>query len=293
MIQAPQHSRPFAWILLGLALGGIGLVLLLGPDAPPPPASMLPSADGLLETLRAEVKIEREARVALAREVAELRARSESTTAAAPGRSGVGSPPKLESVGSTPEVANARSEMRPVTRAADSEAASEQRPAFDEEELVTAGFNRVDATHLRERWEKLMLEKLELNDRAMREGYFMTSRHGAESAAFDLSFRSEVGDAGYAAYLYATSQDNSVVVRGVLPNSAGRAAGLEMGDQIVRYDGSAIFTTPELQIQTSSGVRGESVEVDVLRNGRTISLRAPRGPLGVVTEAARRSPSSR
>jgi predicted metalloprotease with PDZ domain len=183
--------------------------------------------------------------------------------------------------------------VRPATRAAESEAGSEQRPAFDEEALVTAGINRVDATHLRERWAKLMLEKLELNDRAMREGYFMTPRHGAESGALDLGFRSEVGEAGYAAYLYATSQDNSVVVRGVLPNSAGRAAGLEMGDQIVRYDGSAIFTTPELQIQTSSGVRGESVEVDVLRNGRTISLRAPRGPLGVVTEAARRSPSSR
>jgi S1-C subfamily serine protease len=127
----------------------------------------------------------------------------------------------------------------------------------------------------------------------MREGYFMTPQHGAESGALDLGFQSEVGEAGYAAYLYATFQDNSVIVRGVLPDMAGRAAGLEIGDQIVRYGGSAIFTTPELQIQTSSGAKGETVEVDVLRDGRMISLRVPRGPLGVVTEAARRAPSSR
>jgi hypothetical protein len=269
------------------------MFLLVRRDGPPPRASLLPGTDALLETLRVELASEREAREALAREVAELRARSESTTGVAPGRVGVGLPPTLEAVGSTPEAANARSEVRPVTRAAESEADSERRPAFDEEALVTVGINRVDATHLRERWEKLMLEKLELNDRAMREGYFMTPQHGAESGALDLGFQSEVGEAGYAAYLYATSQDNAVIVRGVLPNLAGRAAGLEMGDQIVRYGGSAIFTTPELQMQTSSGAKGETVEVDVLRDGRMISLRVPRGPLGVVTEAARRSPSSR
>jgi len=293
MVQPPRHSRPLAWILLGLTLGGIGMFLLLRPDAPPPPASILPSADALLETLRAELKSEREAREALAREVAELRVRSESSTAVARARAEARSPPTLEAVGSIPEAAGARSEVRPVTRAAESEAASEQRPAFDEEALVTAGINRVDAIHLRERWEKLMLEKLELNDRAMREGYFMTPRHGAESGALDLGFRSEVGEAGYAAYLYATFQDNSVVVRGVLPNSAGRAAGLEMGDEIVRYGGSAIFATPELLIQTSSGARDETVAVDIRRDGRMISLHMPRGPLGVVTEAARRPPSSR
>ena len=293
MIEPPRHPRPLAWILLGLTLGGIGMLLLLRPDAPPPQASISPSADALLETLRAELKSERGAREALAREVAELRARSESSTAVAPGRAGGGSPPTPDAVGSTLETANVRTEVRPVTRAAESEAGSEQRPAFDEDALVTAGINRVDATHLRERWEKLTLEKLELNDRAMREGYFMTPRHGAESGALDLGFRSEIGEAGYAAYLYATFQDNSVVVRGVLRNSAGRAAGLEMGDEIVRYGGSAIFTTPELQILTSSGARGESVEIDVRRDGRTISLRVPRGPLGIVTEAARRFPSSR
>ena len=293
MIEPPRRSRPLAWILFSLTLGGIGMLLFLRPDAPLPQASISQSADALLETLRAELTSEREAREALAREVAELRARSESWAAVAPGRADARSTPTLEAVGSTPEAANARSEVRPATRAAESEAGSEQRPAFDEEALVTAGINRVDATHLRERWAKLMLEKLELNDRAMREGYFMTPRHGAESGALDLGFRSEVGEAGYAAYLYATSQDNAVVVRDVLPNSAGRAAGLEMGDQIVRYGGSAIFATPELLLQTSSGARGETVEVDVRRDGRMISLRVPRGPLGVVTEAARRSPSSR
>jgi C-terminal processing protease CtpA/Prc len=254
---------------------------------------MLPSPDALLETLRAGLKSEREAREALAREVAELRARSESSTVVAPARTGVGSPPTLETLASKPKAANAQSEVRPVTRAAESEAGSERRPAFDEDALVNAGINRIDATRLRERWEKLMLEKLELHDRAMRESYFMTPQHGAESTALDLAFRSEVGEADYNAYLYATSQDNAVVVRDVLSNATARATGLEIGDQIVRYGGSTILTISELQIQTMSGVRGESVEVDALRDGRMISLRAPRGPLGVVTEAARRPPSSR
>ena len=61
----------------------------------------------------------------------------------------------------------------------------------------------------------------------------------------------------------------------------GRPAGLQPGDEIVSYDGKRVFDMRELNAFTLEGRAGESVVVDVRRDGRTVQLVMPRGPIGI------------
>lgn len=147
-----------------------------------------------------------------------------------------------------------------------------------------------DAERLRARWERYELDKLALNDRAMRESFFMKPQHGEERAALDAAFRNDVGDDGYDAYLRATGKPNRVAVRELLPAGAGSRAGLEVGDELVQYAGVPVFSVADLQLLTASGRLGETVAIEILRGGKPLSLRASRGPLGVVLDPVRHAP---
>jgi C-terminal processing protease CtpA/Prc len=150
--------------------------------------------------------------------------------------------------------------------------------------------NQVDAQKLRQRWERLELDRLELSDRAMREGWFMTPRHVEEYRGLDAAFKADLGEDGYDAYLYATGQDNRVLVRDVLAGSAASAADIQPGDEIVSYNGTKIYTKTELLPQTAAGARGDLVTIDLIRRGEALSLRVQRGPLGVVLGSAKKAP---
>ena len=62
--------------------------------------------------------------------------------------------------------------------------------------------------------------------------------------------------------------------------SPAERAGLQPGDQIVSYDGERVFSTFELMQHTMASGDGDVV-VDVLRNGATMQIVLPRGPIGV------------
>jgi S1-C subfamily serine protease len=63
-----------------------------------------------------------------------------------------------------------------------------------------------------------------------------------------------------------------------------------VGDELVEYAGMRVFSTADLQLLTASGRLGETVSVDVVRGGQPLTLRAARGPLGIVLDAVRRAP---
>jgi hypothetical protein len=161
-------------------------------------------------------------------------------------------------------------------------------PLFDGEALTAAGLDLSEADRLRQRWERYELDKIELNDRALREGFFMTPRHRDEHRALDAGFRADLGEDGYEAYLVATGKPNRVALRDVIPGSAGSAAGLQPGDEILRYGSTRVFSVQELQLATASGQRGETVPVELLRDGEPITVYVPRGPLGVALVAVER-----
>ena len=62
------------------------------------------------------------------------------------------------------------------------------------------------------------------------------------------------------------------------------------GDIVLNYAQETMFDWNELKSATSEGELGEYVNVNVLRDGETVSLWVPRGPLGVRLGSARVEP---
>ena len=99
----------------------------------------------------------------------------------------------------------------------------------------------------------------------------------------DLSLRAELGDIEYEQYLTANGRPTAVQVGSVIESSPGQLAGLQSGDQITGYDGQRVFGTMELTQQTMQGEPGDSVVVDIVRDGAPMQIVLPRGPIGVTT----------
>jgi hypothetical protein len=281
--RVPRHRLPSWAAWLGLvAIASAVAYSLGGRLATAGVASAPVELEAQLEALQGALAAEQQARESLALELAALEAQTHALEAQ------LGVERRAAAPGSTarPE-ASAREPDGGVESA---EALAPRAPLFDVDALVASCMSRRDAETLRARWERYELERLQLNDRAMRLGYFMRPRHGLEHAALDAAFREEVGDDGYDAFLRATGKPNRVAVREVLPSGAGRVAGFEVGDQFERYDGLPVFSNADLQLLTASGRLGETVDVEVVRGGHPLTLRAARGPLGVVLDGVVRAP---
>jgi hypothetical protein len=281
----PAGQR-IAWVLL-LTVSAAGAFWLGTRQAGPagPAREGRPTdLEERVEALQGALALERAAREALAGELAELQLRTDWIA---------------DALAADPAARVADGEAAADERAAETGAAAEaaraasgaDAPLFDVEALVASCMPRADAEALRARWERHELDRIHLNDTARREGYFMRPRHRRERLALEASLRSAIGEAGYDAYLRATGKPNRVEVKAVLPEGAGRAAGLEVGDEVERYAGSRVFTVGNLQGLTAAGRLGETVSVEVLRDGRLVTLRVPRGPLGVVLEPVTRAPT--
>jgi hypothetical protein len=159
--------------------------------------------------------------------------------------------------------------------------------------LVKAGVNPELADDIIRRKNDIDLKKLELRDRATREQYLGTNRYNRELNALtaeDVSLREELGDTAYDKYLYASGQNNRVRVTSVMNGSQAEIAGVQNGDIILSYDDQNLFDWSELQQATTQGERGEYVNVNIERDGQTLNLWVPRGPLGVRLGAARLEP---
>jgi hypothetical protein len=159
--------------------------------------------------------------------------------------------------------------------------------------LVKAGISEEIAADIVRRRNEIELGKLELVDRASREGYAGTPRYARELSALmaeKISLREELGDASYDRYLYVNRQPNRVKATSVMLGSAAELAGMKGGDIILTYGDLRVFEWGELKQATSEGELGEYVSVDILRNGQLMSLWVPRGPLGVRLGSARVEP---
>jgi S1-C subfamily serine protease len=95
--------------------------------------------------------------------------------------------------------------------------------------------------------------------------------------------RSELGDTAYETYLEANGRSTAVSVNGVMQASPAQNAGLQVGDRIVGYDGKRVFSTGDLTAQTMNGTPGESVLVDIERDGAPMQIVLPRGPVGITS----------
>jgi len=258
---------------VALVVAGVTLIAALGGfwwsrGVPAPPARDSPASspvesgsDAELAALREALSDEVFAREQLAAEVELMRAVLAELTQ--PGVGGDVSAPVDDSP--TPEPAEGR-----LTEA----------ERF-EEALIEFGFVARELKALRGRWDQAQLERLELTDRAMREGWLHRPRHRRLIDQIDARMRLELGDEEYERMLIATGQPNQIRVRAVLGGSAAADAGVQVGDHLIAYAGRRVFSPKDVRKATAGGTKGESVQLRVERAGRSFSFVVPRGPLGL------------
>ncbi len=151
--------------------------------------------------------------------------------------------------------------------------------------LRAAGIDDQTIASIAERSDQYELARLELIDRATREGdrgseEFHEELEELEESRVDI--RAEIGDEAYDDYLINAGRDNRVIINSIINGSAASLAGIETGDVIYSYANSRIFTVRELQRATREGNRGEFIDIEVLRNGEEqLFYSIERGPMGV------------
>ena len=273
-----------AMLAAGAALG-MGVQILLHDDPPAPAAdtrSEVPAALKPLAAAEAMPGVDTAETSALQKEIA---ARQQLAQTVA----------RLEK-----ELHEMKSQLNPRPAAANTAAAPAttpviadttahtNEPVFDEDALRNAGLSMATVKQTRQRFEQLEMDRLFLRDRAIREGWMGTVRYSNEVEKLEgrkQDINNSLGDQGYDAYLYATNQSNRVVIRDMLEGSPARAAGLLPGDTVLSYDHKRMFATGDLQKATTGGKAGETVAVEIMRNGQAMTLYLPRGPLGVYLDA--------
>jgi hypothetical protein len=141
--------------------------------------------------------------------------------------------------------------------------------------LVQAGFTQERAEWIERRTQELQLQAQQAQYDAQRNG------QPVRGTDIESTLRKEMGDSEYEKYLSATGRPTEVQVMDVLASSAAERAGLKPGDQIVAYAGQRVFDAGDLNSLTRQGTPGETVTVEVKRDGQTVQLSVPRGVLGV------------
>ena len=160
-------------------------------------------------------------------------------------------------------------------------------PEGRRDRLIEAGFSPDRAEWIARRESELQMESMQALFEARRSGEPI--RRSDPSLNPSAMLRAEIGDAEYEQFLTANGQSTSVRVGAVLESSPGQTAGLQPGDEIIRYDGQRVFNTFELNQQTMQGEPGQSVVMDVMRDGTLVQVVVPRGPIGVTTGRGFRS----
>jgi membrane-associated protease RseP (regulator of RpoE activity) len=164
------------------------------------------------------------------------------------------------------------------------EAMRERREQFQNERIAAAGMTPERMKTINRRVDELRV--------AAQQAQFDAQRTGqpVQGVNIDQTLRKELGDAEFERYLKAEGRSTEVRVMEVLATSAAERAGLKAGDEIVSYGGTRVFDARELSTLTTQGTSGGSVTVEVKRDGQTVQLTVPRGPLGVESGGNRGGP---
>ena len=149
------------------------------------------------------------------------------------------------------------------------------------ESLVAAGFDEYQAEEIIRQTEEMQMAMLNARFEASQSGEDFNA--GEMQAQAVAEFRADLGEQDYERYLEATNQSTSIGVSNVLASSPAEIAGMQTGDEIVSYNGERVFNTNDLNRLTNSSDASGNVIVEVIRDGETISLSLPEGPIGITS----------
>jgi hypothetical protein len=192
---------------------------------------------------------------------------------------------QLEAVGELPRLARGPSgaggeapantrEIR-AREQQDRRAVGQQADARFAEQLIAQGLAPDRAEWIIRRTEELRMQALQAQYDAQRGG------RPVAPVAGEQALRTELGEADYERYLRAYGRPTAIPVRDVLASSPAERSGLQPGDEIVAYAGKRVFDMRELNALTLEGTPGESVVLEVRRDGQNVQLVMPRGPIGI------------
>ncbi len=153
------------------------------------------------------------------------------------------------------------------------------------ERLIEAGFSPDRAEWLAQRESELLMDSMQAVFEARQAGERLDRSDSRLDP--DAALRAEIGDTEYEQYLEANGRSTSVAVGTVLESSPGQRAGLQSGDQIVGYGGQRVFSYGELSERTMSAEPGQSVVVDIVRDGVPIQVVVDAGPIGISNRSFR------
>jgi hypothetical protein len=159
--------------------------------------------------------------------------------------------------------------------------------------LIAAGIDTSTAEWVQQKLDKNQLDELYLQNQASREGWLNTPRYHKQRREIQQRFdalRAELGDETFDRLLYGVGRPNRVLVSDVMQGSPAEQIGLNPNDAILFYDGKRVFSSAELQGLTKGGDPASWVLVELMRDGKPVSLYVPGGPLGVRLGAARVAP---
>jgi hypothetical protein len=225
-----------------------------------------------LAAIRDDLAFERDARVALARQMEQeiqrlLQAFAQPTTAGVAQDAAKPSRPRAEPLGGPLDIGT--------------ESGSESaEPWFSDAALLEHGIPAQEVRRLREHYERTDLEIRYLRDRATREGWVSSKRFGQTLREMREELHEAVGDNAYDQILYATGQKNRVRLTNAFLESVATEAGIQSGDVIMSYAGKRVFDPTTLYIRSTEGAKGARTEIEIVRDGEMIRYFVPRGPLG-------------
>lgn len=276
--------------ILGLLVSGVaaGLVLATlvnrhsdwearGGDSPISSATSSNGSRDVVEALRADIDwrlaaIE-ERLTALASEIEAVRGSAASTEEAI-----------VRDTPLTPEEILERSERTGKLLAEIRETRRVAVAQHETEQLLAAGFSLERIEWIKRRSEELKMERMQAAYERRRDGQPPNPNYLLSLIDPDVALQAEMGDVEYERYLNALGRPTAVGVTQVLAGSPAERAGLQPGDEIVGYGGERVFSLAQLNTLSFDGEPGESIVVDVRRDGQTMQFVLPGGPLGIASE---------
>ncbi len=190
---------------------------------------------------------------------------------------------------------DAATEQQPVVAAAAAPAPNRRRRnrGINRDALVQTGVDSLLIENLQQRQDEQALARLNLLDRAAREGYSGSDRLENELDELRESspnLQEELGDDAYDQYLYNAGNTNRIQVSSIISGSIASLVGIELGDIIYQYGSTRVFNTRGLVSAIREGVRDETVLVSIIREGQPLVVDVTRAPLGVSLNRIRLEP---
>jgi len=153
---------------------------------------------------------------------------------------------------------------------------------YRRQNLISAGFSEEDANLILNSESEVALQSLNDRYKRQRDRYQQSLENGNLQQSNQELLRERLGDENYERYLQANDFQTNASVNSILENSPGFNAGVQSGDQITHYDGERVFNLRDVNQLTLQGDEGESVLVEIIRDGEPVQVAVPRGPIGII-----------